>query len=126
MKVLVDSSVWIDYFRGTGSADVVEPLIGENLVVTNDLILAELLPPLQLRRQRRLIGLLRTIARQPMRIDWEEIVQMQVTCLRQGISRVGIPDLIIAQHARRHGLELLTLDRHFVLMSRHLPLVLHG
>lgn len=46
MSILVDSSVWVDYFRGTGlSSDHLDLLIEENLVVTNDLILAELLPP---------------------------------------------------------------------------------
>jgi len=59
MSVLVDSSVWrIGYLRGTGAADVVDQLIQDNLVVTNDLILAELTPPLQLRSEKRLISLL--------------------------------------------------------------------
>jgi len=44
MNILVDTPVWIDYFRGTGSADLVDRLIEENLVATNDLILAELVP----------------------------------------------------------------------------------
>jgi hypothetical protein len=45
MSVLVDSSIWIDYFRNTGKADALDVLIDENLVVVNDLILAELIPP---------------------------------------------------------------------------------
>jgi len=54
MSVLVDSSVWIDYFRGTG--EELHYLIEEALVVTNELILAELVPSLHMRRQRQLLA----------------------------------------------------------------------
>ena len=125
MSVLVDSSVWIDYFCGTGSASELDFLIDENLVVVNDLILAELLPALHLRRQRKLINLLKEIARSPIHVDWDDIVQMQITCLRNGINKVGIADLIIAQHAMQNGLELFSHDKHFAQLSRHVPLALH-
>ena len=125
MSVLVDSSVWIEYFRGSGSGGELDYLIDENLVVVNDLILAELLPALHMGRQRKLVGLLKEIARYPVRIDWEGIVQMQVTCLRKGINGVGIPDLIMAQYAMQYGLELLSRDGHFAQLSVHVPLVLH-
>ena len=49
MKVLVDSSVWVAYFRGDGDLRRMDWLIEEGLLVTNDLILAELVPPLLLR-----------------------------------------------------------------------------
>ena len=124
MSVLVDSSVWIEYFRGTGKGEVLDYLIDENLVVVNDLILAELLPALYIRRQRRLIGLLKETTRHPISVDWDDIIQLQVTCLRSGINKVGIPDLIIAQHAMRNSLELLTLDKHLAQLSQHAPLSL--
>jgi predicted nucleic acid-binding protein len=57
-----------------------------------------------------------------MQIDWEELVQMQAACLRDGINKIGLPDLIIAQHAIQHDLELFTLDSHFKRLSRHVPL----
>jgi predicted nucleic acid-binding protein len=126
MSILVDTSVWIDYFRGTGSADRVDRLIEENLVATNDLILAELVPPLHRRRERKLIALLREIRRHPISIDWDDLIQMQIVCLRQGVNGVGIPDLIIAQNAIQNRLELLATDKHFVLMSEHMPLSIHG
>ncbi|MFC1452162.1 PIN domain-containing protein [Verrucomicrobiota bacterium] len=126
MSVLVDSSVWIEYFRGSRGHDELDLLVEEDLVVVNDLILAELIPALHLRRQRKLIGLMREIARAPMAIDWDDIIQMQILCLRSGISKVGIPDLIIAQHAIRNGLELYSRDRHFILLAQHVPLVLHS
>ena len=125
MSVLVDSSVWIEFFRGSGPGSELNHLIDENLVVVNDLILAELLPSLHMRRQRKLISLLKEIARRPVDVDWDDIVQLQITCLRNGINNVGIPDLIIAQHAIGNGLELLSRDKHFSQLSQHVPLSLH-
>lgn len=126
MRVLVDSSVWVAYFRGTADLPDVDWLIEKNLVVTNDLILAELLPVLLVRGETRLADLLRDIEQHPLAIDWGGIVQMQVVCLRNGINSVGIPDLIIAQHAVQNGLSLFSLDKHFGLLSKHVPLTLHG
>ena len=124
MSVLVDSSVWIEYFR-KGTETALDALIDENLVVANDLVLAEILPALHMRRQRKLIGILKEITRYPVEVDWEEIVQMQITCFRHGINKVGIPDLIIAQHAMQNGLQLLSRDKHFEKLSRHIPLDLY-
>ena len=103
MKVLVDSSVWVAYFRGTDELPLVDWLIEEDMVVTNDLILAELTPLLLVRRERKLVGLLHDIERFPLTLDWDGIIQLQVTCLRNGINKVGIPDLMIAQFAMQNN-----------------------
>ncbi|MCA9438861.1 MAG: PIN domain-containing protein [Candidatus Omnitrophica bacterium] len=117
MSVLVDSSVWIAYFRGDETASEVDRLIEENLLVTNNLILAELIPSLEVRGEIHLIDLLKNIEPIPLEIDWNHLIELQVKCLQNGLNRVGIPDLIIAQQAMRVGLELCTLDKHFHLMS---------
>ena len=43
--ILVDSSVWIDYFRGTTTpqAEKLDSLLGFELIATGDLILTEVL-----------------------------------------------------------------------------------
>ena len=43
--ILVDSSVWIDYFRGTATpeAEMLDSLLGSEPVATGDLVLAEVL-----------------------------------------------------------------------------------
>jgi predicted nucleic acid-binding protein len=122
MNVLVDSSVWIAYFRGTSDLPSLDWLIEEGLAVTNDLILAELTPALLVRGERKLVGLLLEIERIPLAFDWDGIIEMQVTCLRNGINKVGIPDLIIAQNAIQHNLALFSLDKHFRLLSKHVAL----
>jgi len=122
MKVLVDSSVWVAYFRGTADLPLLDWLIEEGTVVTNDLVLAELTPPLLVHREDKLVRLLHDIERYPLTLDWDGIIQMQVTCLRNGINKVGIPDLIIAQCAMQNDLSLFSLDKHFQLLGQHVPL----
>ena len=125
MSVLVDSSVWIDYFRGSDNTNRLDYLIDEGLLVTNDLILAELIPPLNVRKQHRVISLLKALSRIPVNIDWENIIDMQTKCIRNGINKVGIPDLIIAQNAILNNLDLYTHDKHFKFMSQHISLSLY-
>ena len=124
--ILVDSSVWIDYFRGSGTADALDLLIDENLICTNELILAELIPFLRIKRQRKLIDLLQSMHRLSLDIDWEKIIEFQVKCIRAGVNKVGIPDLVIAQNAIQHGATVFSLDKHFSLMSRPLSFNLFG
>ncbi|MDP8235764.1 MAG: PIN domain-containing protein [Candidatus Erginobacter occultus] len=125
MSVLIDSSVWIEYFRGSQKAEPLDFLIDENLIVINDLILAELLPGLYLCREQRLISLLREVKRLPISVDWDNLITMRTDCLREGINRVGIPDLIIAQQAIRNRLNLYSFDRHFRLLAGIFPLDLY-
>ncbi|MGD8446538.1 MAG: PIN domain-containing protein, partial [Desulfobacterales bacterium] len=63
MSVLVDTSIWVEYFRTGDSSEKLDFLIDENLIVTNDLILAELIPFLKIQNQRKLISLLLNISR---------------------------------------------------------------
>jgi len=125
VSVLVDSSVWIAYFRGSEKEEVLDSLIEQNLVVINDLILTELVPSLHVRRQQRLINLLKEIEKKPVKIDWEDLIRMQIICINNGINNIGVADLIIAQHAIQNNLSLYTLDKHFTLLSRHIPLSIY-
>jgi hypothetical protein len=118
MEILVDSSVWIDYFRGGDKSLELEALIDENLVATNDIILAELIPFLKLQKQPAVIRLLQQLTRLPLQINWEEIIEFQVKCLKAGANGIGIPDLIIAQNAKANNRKIYSLDRHFHLLHQ--------
>jgi predicted nucleic acid-binding protein len=118
MVVLVDTSIWIDYFRGGNSSSDLDALIDENLVVSNDIILAELVPYLKVKKQITVIKLLQEISRLPMQVNWEELIEYQVRCLKAGANGVGIPDLIIAQNARTNNCKVYSLDKHFRLLSQ--------
>lgn len=121
----MDTSVWIDYFRvGRKSAEL-DSLIDENIIVTNDLILAELVPYLKLKRQVKVINLLSEIKRIPLQIDWNEIIETQLKCLKSGSNGIGIPDLIIAQNAKKYHCEVFSLDKHFHVLSQIIKIKLY-
>jgi len=118
MPVLVDTSIWVDYFRTGNNSDSLDHLIDENLIVMNDIILAELIPYLKVKKQSKVIKLLREIGRVPLNIDWNGIIDIQVQCLKNGANGVGIPDLIIAQNAMQYNYKIYSLDKHFRLLSQ--------
>jgi len=109
----VDTSVWVEYFRNGNNSEQLDFLIDENLVATNDLILAELIPFLKIRKQRTIIKLLYHINNFGIAIKWEKLIDYQYKCLKNGINGIGIPDLIIAQNAKQNNCALYSLDKHF-------------
>jgi len=117
MSVLVDTSVWIEYFRGGNNFEKLDFLIDENLVVINDLILAELIPFLKIRNQRKVIKLLNHINKLEIHIEWDQLIEFQYKCLKNGLNGVGIPDLIIIQNAKQNHCEIYSLDNHFKLIK---------
>ena len=90
MLVLVDTSVWIDYFQSGNQSAELDALIDLNVIVTNDLILAELIPFLKLKRQVKVIQLLNEIKRIPLNIDWSDIIESQWLCLKSGSNGIGM------------------------------------
>ncbi|MEJ2694592.1 MAG: PIN domain-containing protein [Candidatus Thiodiazotropha sp.] len=96
MEVLVDTSIWVDYFRDGDNSKDLDCLIDENLIVTNDIILAELIPYLKIKKQTKVISLLHEINKIPLAIQWEALIEYQVKCLKSGVNGVGVPDLVIA------------------------------
>lgn len=120
-NILIDSSVWIEYFRGSDRCDnsFIEEIIDTNLVCTNDLILSELIPFLRMKKQKALIELLSYIRKIPLSINWNEIIEYQYVNLSHGINNVGVPDLIILQNVISNNLELMSIDRHFKLMQKN-------
>ena len=126
MSVLVDTSVWVDYFRSGNNSEKLDFLIDENLVVANDLILAELIPFLKIRNQRKIIKLLQSIGRIDIRINWRQITDYQYKCLKNGLNGVGIPDLIIAQNSKQNNCEIYSLDNHFKLLKDIIKIKIHA
>lgn len=61
MPALVDSSVWIDYFRDGKNSGKLDSFLDDNALVINDIILAELIPFLKIKKQRKIIDLLYSI-----------------------------------------------------------------
>ena len=125
MSVLVDTSIWVEYFRTGDNSEKLDFLIDENLIVTNDLILSELIPFLKIQNQRKLVDLLLSINRFDLSINWDQIIEYQYKCLKNGLNGIGIPDLIIAQNAKQNHCEIYSSDNHFRLMKDILSLQVH-
>ncbi|CAN1572951.1 VapC Predicted nucleic acid-binding protein, contains PIN domain [Spirosomataceae bacterium] len=124
--ILVDSSVWIDYFKGSERTKTLDLFIELDLVATNELILTELLPFLRLRNEKGIFSILSILPRIELEIFWEGIREIQKLNLKRGVNNVGIPDLIIAQQCVDKNLELWTFDKHFKLMSEYLELKIYS
>jgi predicted nucleic acid-binding protein len=120
MKVLVDSSIWIDYFRSGNNSELLDLYIDQNLICINDLILAELVPFLRINNQNNLIRLLKNITNIELKINWQNIIDYQIICIKNGINKIGIPDLIILDNIIQNNLAIYTLDKHFFLIEKHI------
>ena len=117
-KILIDSSVWIEYFKSENKHKVIDELIEENAICTNNLILTELLPYLYIKKENELIDSLNAIEKKEIKINWDTITIMQIKNIKNGINKVGIPDLIILQNVIENDLILYSIDKHFILMKK--------
>ena len=118
MHILVDTSIWVDYFKSGSNSSKLDSMLEDNLIVINDIILAELVPFLVIKKQHKIVELLRSITLLPLKIDWAEIIHLQIACLNAGINGVGIPDLLIAQNSRQNSGTIYSLDKHFRLLNQ--------
>lgn len=89
---LVDTSAWIEYFKGNEKYSFLKDLIYANTICTNDIILTELLPSMVHRKEKALSELMNTIKKYVLLIDWQKIRSMQVLNLKHGNNHIGISD----------------------------------
>ena len=122
---LVDTSAWIEYFKGNQKYAFLKELIYTNTICINDIILTELLPSMIHKKEKALSKLITHIRKYSLLIDWQEIRNFQVLNLKQGNNHIGISDIIIAQNCMQNQLKLITNDQHFLAMSKYVPLELY-
>ena len=125
MKVLVDTSVWIDYFRGGESALKMDPLITTNAIYTCGLVLAELIPLLTHQKQMDVVQLLSRLPHLQVSNRWQHITDYQTQSLKKGFNHIGIADLLLADTAFLHQVPLFSLDKHFKHLQDLLDLQLY-
>lgn len=125
--ILVDSSVWIDYFRGAGTpeADRLDALLGQEPVATGDLIVAEVLQGFasdrDFERARRLLSALVFVEIGGERIAVQAARNFRALRARGVTARKTI-DTLIATRCIESGLALLYSDRDFDPFVEHLGL----
>lgn len=127
--VLVDTSVWIAFFRAGDSAAAVEldRLLDEGHAATCGLVEAELIPGLKSRDRERTRAWISALPclEIPNGV-WPKVGTIQEQALAQGVGPFSLPDLVIAATALLHDASVFTLDRHFTQIAALTGLRLHN
>lgn len=126
--ILVDSSVWIDYFRGTitPQADRLDTLLGQEQVAIGDLMLTEVLQGFDSDRAfNAALGLLTTL--DVIEIGGQDVA-IQAARNYRTLRALGITvrktiDTLIATRCIMDGLPLLYSDRDFDPFVQQLGLI---
>lgn len=119
-RVLIDTSVWIEYFRKKAPFFAqVESLIDEGRVCTLRFIIAELVQGARSDPESTVLEsatqIFHLLEEQPD--TWLEAGRLSSRLRRAGRS-VGLGDCYIATMARQHDVPIWSLDKHFVEISR--------
>lgn len=125
--IVVDSSVWIDFFNGIVAPEtsLLEDRLGRELVVIGDLILTEVLQGFRRDRDFRTAKeLLDTLVfREMLGKDLAvKSAQNYRTLRRRGVTVKKTADVIIGTFCIENRLPLLHRDKDFEPMTRHLGL----
>jgi len=118
--VLVDTSVWITFFREGSSlaARRLDALLEEGEACICGLVEAELLPGLNRKDRIKVRALMARLTRLETAPDiWADVADIQERSLSKGLGPFSIPDLVIAAVALRHNVPLFSLDKHFQSLS---------
>ncbi|MGH2975188.1 MAG: type II toxin-antitoxin system VapC family toxin [Solirubrobacterales bacterium] len=128
--ILVDSSAWVEFLRGTGSPThrrLRAALETEAEVGCTDVIVMEILAGARddadRKRLRRLLYGFEFLATEGP-ADYEQAAELYRLCRNGGETPRKLTDCLIAAVAIRTGAELLCEDADFEAIARHAPLSL--
>ena len=125
--ILVDSSVWIDYFNGatTPQTDKLDTLLGQENLALGDLILTEILQGFRLEKDYKTAKMLLTsltiynLLGENMAIKSADNFR---ALRRKGVTIRKTADVIIATFCIENDLQLLHADKDFEPFSTHMNL----
>ena len=126
--ILVDSSVWIDFFNGrvTPETDHLDALLGTDVAATGDLILVEVLQGF--RDEADFVTARRLLSKCPS-FDLlgsrraEQAAGRYRELRKAGVTVRKTIDVVIGSFCIDEGIPLLFSDRDFLSMVKHLGLV---
>jgi hypothetical protein len=125
--IMVDSSVWIDYFSGkdTSGAEKLDSLLGDELIAIGDLILVEVLQGFRtdkdFRQAKQLLLSLTVVNILDTTIALKSAANFR-TLRKKGIIVRKTIDTIIATYCIENNLPLLHSDKDFQPFHQHLKL----
>lgn len=115
--VLIDTSAWIDFFRGKQSpvTDAVQLALQLGLARLCGPVKAELLQGVKTKKEKQQLGIMfdaveNLDTHEP---DWEAAGNNLLNLRESGIT-LPLTDALIAVIAIRHKVQVLTLDQHFL------------
>lgn len=125
--IMVDTSVWIDYFNGrnTPETEILDGALGDMEVAVGDIILTEVLQGFRSDKEYR------TARADLLSLDQVGMLGMDIalkasenyrTLRKKGITVRKTVDVIIATFCIEHDLPLLFSDRDFMPLVKHLGL----
>jgi len=125
--ILVDSSAWIDYFKGTitTQTDSLDRLLGRQVLAVGDLILVEVLQGFD--DERDFKNALRILTSLPVVELGGEEIAIQAAKNFRSLRKLGVTvrktiDTVIATRCIESGYQLLHNDRDFDPFEKHLGL----
>lgn len=125
--IVVDSSVWIDYFNGkaTKQTDILHSLLGNELIVIGDIVLTEVLQGFRrdkdFKKAKKLLACLifkEMLGKELALKSAENYRRLR----KKGVTVRKTIDVIIATFCIANSLALLHDDRDFKPMDKHLKL----
>ena len=115
-KVLIDTSVWIDYFKSANNyiAELVDDILTNAEVYVPKSVIAELI---QGAKSEKEISVIEEFVNAFHLIDqsedtWSKAGKLSYTMKRKGIT-ANLMDCYLAIIAQENNCKILTLDRHF-------------
>jgi predicted nucleic acid-binding protein len=121
-KYLVDTSIWIDFFRGNSQMikHRMIQLLNENAICFNGIILSELMIGARNQKELDFIkdnfqGLIYLETDRDFFVYASEIGNR----VQKGGKTISLSDLLILAHAKKNNLTVFTRDKHFEFLGQN-------
>jgi len=114
-RVLVDTCIWIEFFRTkSDTSDKMRDLIANDRVVVTGIILAELLQGVKGKKEQKIIeGVFNTLDY----VEMTKAVWLETGIVSKKLRLTGctipLSDISIACLARQNNFSIFTIDKHF-------------
>jgi hypothetical protein len=116
--VLIDTAVWVDFFRGRGEiVKLVKNLVISNQAMLCGVVISEVIQGIKNEKEREIVKeAFRGIPY--IKVDracWEEAGDIALKLRKRG-KVVPLTDILMATLTIHYGLQILTFDKHFELI----------
>ncbi|HVA60559.1 MAG TPA: PIN domain nuclease [Mycobacteriales bacterium] len=126
--ILIDTSAWVEFLRGTGSAvcEEVDRLLGGRMMITDPVVMEVLAGARDDQHLHELRGLLGRAGMAPCEpADYPGAAVLYRRCRQRGETVRRLIDCLIGAVAIRHDLAVLHSDEGFEVLARHTAVKVH-